>query len=127
MQDKIEEEMTEEQKSQQKSLNELLGMPKRKVTKVFWSEIVEVKFEKANPEIIFFKYSYDEDFRKAVFSAPRRELRKKEMASRKAAMAKYHKPPGVSSQKKENLQRLCSKGLIPQRHHSFFNCLSESK
>ena len=80
-----------------------------------------------NPEKIFFKYRYDEGYRKAVCSAPRRELRKREIASRRAGMFKYANPPGVSLQKKEDLKKLCSKGLIPQRHHSFFDRLSVSK
>ena len=81
----------------------LLNLAKRKVDKVYWSEIVEVKFSSEDPEKMLFKYGYNEDFRSAVFSAPKRELRKKEMQTRKAEMKKYDHPCGVSAQKKADL------------------------
>ncbi|XP_057305163.1 uncharacterized protein LOC130642101 [Hydractinia symbiolongicarpus] len=127
MLDKTEEEMTAKEKEQQKALNETIGMSNRKVNKVYWSEIVELKFEYNNPEQIFFKYSYDEGYRKATFSAPKREIRKKELVQRKKHMEKYPFPCGISSQKKEDLKKLCSKGLIPERHHSFFDNLPVTK
>lgn len=81
IENKIEEEMTEKEKSQQKALSEKLGLSKRKVTKVYWSEIVMVKFEKANLQMMLFKYNYNEEFRKAVFCAPRR-LKNKDFRKR---------------------------------------------
>ena len=45
MLDKIEENVSDEQKAEQKNLNVSLGMTKRKETKVFWSEIVSSKFK----------------------------------------------------------------------------------
>ena len=61
----------------------------QKVDKVFWSEIVEVKFEVKDPEKIFFKYNYNENYRVAVFSAPKRQLRNKDIEMRRKAMKKY--------------------------------------
>ena len=72
--DKTEEEMTNTQKEKQKALNASLGLEKRKVTKVFWSEIVDIMFTKDQPEIMLFKYKYNEDFRKATFCSNKRPL-----------------------------------------------------
>lgn len=33
-------------------------------------------------------------------------------------------PCGISAQKKADLLKLCSKGLIPHRHHAFYSTLS---
>lgn len=78
-----------------------MGMSNRKVNKLYRSEIVELKFEYNNPEKIFFKYSYDEGYRKATFSAlNKREIRKKELLQRKKHMEKYSFPCGISSQKR---------------------------
>ena len=40
MLDKMEDKMMEKEMTQQKALNESLGFAKRKVKKVYWSEIV---------------------------------------------------------------------------------------
>jgi len=58
--------MTDTQKEKQKALNATLGLENRKVTKVFWSEIVDIMFTKDQPEVMLFKYKYNEDFRKAT-------------------------------------------------------------
>lgn len=112
--------MTDDQKEKQKALNESLGLVKRKVSKVYWSEIVDFMFVKEEPEMMLFKYKYDEDFRKAKFSTNRRPLREKEQLVRKSEMKRYLKPCGVSSQKKSDLLKLCSKNLIPSQHHQFY-------
>ena len=77
--DKVEEIMSQEEKAQQQQLNKLLHREKRKVSKVFWSEIRMLKLVSDAPEKIFFKYSFDEDFRPAVFSTSKRNLCRKEM------------------------------------------------
>ena len=118
--------MTEEEKAKQKALSESLGLGNRKVNKVYWSEIAQVKFESKSPETLFFKYKYEEDYRTAPFSLPRRELRKKEIYYRQKKSQKYLEPCGVAIKKKEDLQNLCYKGLIPSRHHSFYNNLHVS-
>jgi hypothetical protein len=125
--DKTEEIMTEKQKEEQKNLNESINLPNRKVDKLYWSEIVILKFTTQDPDKMFFKYKYDEDFRSAIFSSPKRHIRQKEMETRKASMRKYSKPFGIAPQKKEDLLKLCSKFLIPPRHHAYYNNLPTNK
>ena len=69
-----EEEVTNTQKEKQKALNASLGLEKCKVTKVFWSEIVDIMFTKDQPEIMLFKYKYNKDFHKATFCSNKRPL-----------------------------------------------------
>ena len=38
-------------------------------------------------------------------------------------MKKYINPCGISAQKKAELLKLCSKGLIPHRHHALYSTL----
>lgn len=125
--DKTEEIMTAEQKVKQKALNESMNMPNRKVEKVYWSKIVAIKFCFDDPEKIFFKYCYTEDFRCANFSSPKRQLRKKEIEKRNEHMRKYNKPCGISQKKKDELIKLCSKQLIPSRHHADYEALPVNK
>ena len=51
--DKIEEEMTDAQKVNQKALNTSLRLEKRKVTKVYWSEIVDFMLTKTFAKLFF--------------------------------------------------------------------------
>ena len=74
--DKTTEEMTPVQKDNQIALNVSLGLQKRKPDKIFWSEIVDIMFKKSEPEVVFFKFKYDENFRKATFSARKRNQRR---------------------------------------------------
>ena len=98
--DQTEETMTKEQKKKQKFFNKSINLGSQKVGKVFWSEIVEVKFEVKDPEKIFFKYSYNENYRVAVFSAMKHQLRHKDIEMRTKSMKKYTNPCGISAQKK---------------------------
>ena len=92
--------MTKEQKKKQKFFNKSITLGSQKVCKVFWSEIVEVKFEVKDPEKIFFQYSYNENYWVAVFSARKHQLRHKDIEMRMKAMKKYTNPCGISAQKK---------------------------
>ena len=38
-------------------------------------------------------------------------------------MKKYSAPCGVAKQKKDDLPKLCTKNLIPARHHAFYEAL----
>ena len=125
--DKTEEIMTKDQKAKQKQLNIDLGMPNRKVDKIFWSEIVSIKFCKKDPEAVFFKYSFNEEYRRAIFRQPKHDLREKEIANQDEIMRKYSKPCGVTQKKKDDLLTLCRKQLIPSRHHHYYNTLPVNK
>lgn len=76
--DKTKEIMTEQQKEKQKALNESMNFRNSKVDKIFWSEIITVKFESKVPEKMLFKYSYKEDFQSANFSLPKRDMHVKQ-------------------------------------------------
>ena len=117
--------MTKEQVEKQKALNESLGL-KRKPTKVFWSEIVDLLFTANEPETMKFKYAYKEGFRKLTFSLPKRQLREKEQRVRTKEMKRYQEPCGIPTKKKDDLMKLCSKNLIPSRHYQFFKSLPTS-
>lgn len=117
--DKTVEVMTPEQKEKQKQHNVDIGLPKRKVDKVFWSEITCVKFHADNPETMQFKYSYEEEYRTTHFFSTQKNLRQKQEPCRR----KYKKPCGITEQKKKDLLQLCEKQLIPKRHHQFYETL----
>eukprot|EP00111_Clytia_hemisphaerica_P014703 TCONS_00043339-protein len=126
LQDKTEEIMTKDQKTKQKQHNINIDLPKRKVDKIFWSEIVSIKFCKEEPDAVFFKYIYTEKYRKAIFKQPIRELRKGDEC-RDELLKKYHEPCGVTQKKKDDLLTLCKKQLIPSRHHRYYETLPVTK
>ena len=107
--DKTNEIMTAEQIKKQKSLNVSLDLEKRKPQKIFWSEIVDLKFEAEDPQVILFKYAHKELYRKATFSLPKRDLRVMEQRERKKEMQRYDKPCGIAPRKKDDLLKLCKK------------------
>ena len=125
--DKTIEVMTKENIEKQKSLNDSLGLKNRKPDKIYWSEIVDLMFTVDEPEVFHFKYAYKENFRTANFSLPKRELRTNEKRERKKQMRRYDAPCGIALQKKQDLLKLCSKNLIPPRHHQFYKDLPVSK
>lgn len=111
------------QKSRSRSRNSTMyrwGCLKERLTKVLWSEIVSINFSSDKPEIVRFKYSDDKDYRKAIFSLPKKNLRKNQEEQCKW---RYAKPCGITKQKKTNSLQLCEKQLIPSHHHQYYQSL----
>ena len=96
--DKTAKDLTAEPKEKQLELNNQLGLEKRKPEKIYWSELVDIMFVKDEPQIMKFRYRYDEDYRSATFSSGRRSLRSKQQYQ---AMRKYSSPCGITVKKKK--------------------------
>ena len=43
---------------------EVLGESKSKVKRIIWSKIVQFKVIEDDPDMLYFKYSYDSDYKK---------------------------------------------------------------
>ena len=94
---------------------------KKKVTKVMWSKIVQIQFRRNDPTKMYFKYEYDKDFMVTEFCTKGSVLQKNKKVVAEPKL--YEKPIGVTKKKKEDLMKLCTKGLIPQQHQSFYRDL----
>ena len=55
---------------------QVLGKSKSKVKKVMWSEIVQLKIIEHDPDMIYFKFSYDSDHKKCKFKQPIQDMLK---------------------------------------------------
>ena len=54
-----------------KCFSEIFGKSKKKVKKVMWSEIVWLKVIENDSDMLYFKYSYDnDDYKKCKFKKP---------------------------------------------------------
>jgi len=86
--------------------------------RIYWSKIMQLKVERNEPATFLFKYAYEEsEFHKfSVNSRVKLNFQK---------LPKLYKTaPGTSIEKKNDLQKLCSRGIIPLQHHAFFSSLS---
>ena len=86
-----------------------------------WSEIVQLKVIEDDPDMLYFKYSYDRDYKKCKFKAT--NTRHVEM-NRTAKRQKYKSQKEITLAKKKDLLMLCKKGLIPKQHYAFFDSLT---
>ena len=86
----------------------------KKLQKVKWSKIVKARFCSSHTEKIFYKYSYDEDFRVANFCTKATSAQRSQ-----SSMRLYKKPTGIQLAKKRDLVKLCNQNLIPSQHHDF--------
>ena len=88
--------------------------------KVRWSEIKHVMFTKETPNQMFFKYKLEVDYKSVVIRNEIPTTRFKQPVNKR----KYDGPVGISTKKKADLMKMCSKSLIPKQHHAFYESLA---
>lgn len=84
---------------------------------VKWLEIKCLRYEKANPDIIKFRYNYNDPY---ILLNVRGRGRKHSVNEIKRA---YHQLLPISKQKKEDLMKLCKKEIIPEELHAWYASL----
>ncbi|PZC86881.1 hypothetical protein B5X24_HaOG201740 [Helicoverpa armigera] len=97
-------------------------------SKIAWTKIVEVKVSNSNPNIVQFKYNYDDQYfdlnTESCINRSRRGKQNRsgniEVTSLKPA---YSEPIAVSKALLEDLHSLCRTEAIPAHYHSFYNSL----
>ena len=88
---------------------------------VHWLKIKQLRFEKARPTEIQFKYNLDEEFRVIQASvAGRRRSSDKVRTERKPL---YNAPLTISSKKLADLINLCETRIIPSCYHGYYKQL----
>ena len=75
-----------------------------------------------DPDIPYFKYSYDSDYKKKNKFKKTTNARHVEM-NRTPKRQKYKLQKGIMSAKKKDLLMLCKKGLTSKQDHAFFDWL----
>ena len=79
---------------------------------------MQLKVIEDDPDMLYFKYSYDSDYKKCKFKTT--NTRHVEM-NRTAKRQKCKPEKGITSAMKKDLLMLCQKGLIPKQRQSFFD------
>lgn len=88
-------------------------------SKCNWNEIKAVKITKEDPFKMFYKCSYNTDFKD--FIDIRHKMRGRQVDCKTMVLTKaYNEPALISKNKKKDLESLCKSNAIPQRHHQFF-------
>ena len=96
-----------------------VGSAEKKKKKLMWSEVKHLMFHKDDPDVIFFKYDYNEDFRKCLF----KQRTPKTRIEKEVTQQLYTESVGVTAKKKADLLKLCQKGYIPKNHHAFYESM----
>lgn len=82
------------------------------------AELKAIRFQKSDPDTIFFKNSYaDKEYKKAT--AVKKNKRNNNLELKHA----YNEKPGLSDKKKADLMDLVNKNLIPRYHRPFYESL----
>ena len=90
---------------------------KVKSIKIKW-----MRYEKANPNVLLFKYDYEENFRKLIVKLQSRGRRSSFMVLHSVPRL-YQEPPAISTAKFNDLEFLCNSNAISQSYHCFFKNL----
>lgn len=103
--------------------------------KIYWSKIKEIKVASTNPQSVYFKYDYDDDFTEMnIGLTSTKNIRKRKSASTAAASSianavlqpAYDGPVSISKALHEDLSSLCRINAIPLHYHSFYNSLKST-
>ena len=92
--------------------------------KVYWTKIMQMKFQKRFPGELHFKYTYaNEPFQKCVISTVK-QVTRRSACQEQIVPNVYEKKVGITAEKQKALMKLCDKNLIPQHFHQFYESLS---
>ena len=92
--------------------NEIGPMVNMKELKI--SEVKILKVTKESPNSVFYKHSYNENFKEASV------LKKRKSKGTFTIPPCFSHKPGITSKKKEALLELCKKNLIPNPYKRFY-------
>ena len=93
-------------------------------SRVYWSKIMQVKFVKERPSEMLFKYNYyDQEYKSATlacFPTLTRRSNDSTFYSERNLPKLYFKSLEIAPEKKQDLMKLCSRNLIPDHHHQYY-------
>lgn len=92
--------------------------------KVMWTKIHEIKVNHTEPDILYFKYDYDNEFQSIDTSAkPIRGRPKRTMNDNDVLSTMYTEPIPLPKPLYDDLLSLCRTEAIPKYYHTFYNSL----
>ena len=95
----------------------------KKFGEVRWTDIRHIRYLKEDPDTIYIKYSFDDQFQSVCLLNKRTRKSKKIESCGKA----YDSRLPISTKKKKDLLKACSEGIVPAEHHGFFSNLPSSE
>ncbi|XP_030842966.1 uncharacterized protein LOC105442032 isoform X2 [Strongylocentrotus purpuratus] len=87
--------------------------------RVYWTRIKHLKFEKQNPHVMQFRYSFEEEMREIRVSSSRK------MSNLRLEVL-HHDLLKISAVKKADLVSLCDQNVIPLAYQAFYRALPAS-
>ncbi|CAG2207374.1 unnamed protein product [Mytilus edulis] len=97
----------------------------KKGEKVRWREIKQLQFRKETPNIIYYKYSFREEFNEIACKVVTRGRQK--LVDNLAVSSKYKERLPITEAKKADLLSLCQSGIIPADCVQFYKSLPTKK
>lgn len=88
-----------------------------------WNKIHSFQYRKESPNIIFFKYDYSDAYQMLDVNQDRRTVSLKNYNLKRL----YRTRLSIYNPKYADLVRLCNKGLIPSKHHLFYENLPRDR
>lgn len=88
---------------------------------VSWLKIVWIRYVKSEDDTIFFKYKMSEDFKQLKIKGNSR--RKKSSAEFQELPKCYEARQAISEAKKRDLLDLCHMGIVPKKHHHYYQTI----
>lgn len=88
-----------------------------------WNKILSFQYRKESPNIIFFKYDYIDAYQMLDVNQDRRRRSLKNYNLKRL----YRTRLSIYNPKYADLVRLCNKGLIPSKHHLFYENLPRER
>ena len=93
--------------------------------KVRWREIKQLQFRKETPNVLYYKYKFDEEFEEITCKVPTRG--RKRLVENVEVRSKYKERLHISEAKKADLLSLCGSNIIPPDCAQFYRCLPSLK
>lgn len=92
--------------------------------KVMWTKIHEIKVNYTEPDVLYFKYAYDDEFQCISTSAKSiRGRSKRTMNDDDVLKTIYTEPIPLTKPLYDDLMSLCRTEAIPKHYHTFYNSL----
>ncbi|CAC5379351.1 unnamed protein product [Mytilus coruscus] len=95
----------------------------KKGEKVRWREIKQLQFRKETPNVIYYKYSFHEEFNEITVVTRGRQ----KLVENLAVSTKYKERLPITEAKKADLLSLCQSGIIPADCVQFYKSLPSKK
>lgn len=91
--------------------------------KIMWSKIRELNVSSSEPDVINYKYRFDETYHRLIVRRAQNSRRPNKTIFNDEVTHAYSGPLPIPHNKIVDLNYLCNHNVIPRQYHTFFNSL----